>query len=130
MRQEVIKSIKDLAPNNISISEEIPYAESGVELFLKNPKTIYVDELQIDTEPVFLTLDGMNISNEINSIRIYFTIDAKKTIFGYSELVRNLYNLKDTIALSGRFIRQATVSTRNEGDLLVTEIEYRLIRLN
>lgn len=130
MRQELIKSIKSLAPNTVRISEELPYLESGVELFLKNPKTIYVGEQQIDTDPVFLTLDGLNISNQINSIRIYFTTDAKNPIFGYSDLVRNLHSLKDTIDLEGSHTRQALVETRTEGDLLVTEIEYRLIRLN
>lgn len=129
MRQQVIDKIKALAPNTVRITSELPYDESGVELYVKNPKTIYVDSLDVQIDSLFATLGGRNFSNEINIIRIYFTIDAKNPVFDYDNLVSELRNLKNTIDLKGATTREAVVQTRYSGDLLVTEIEYRLTRL-
>ena len=130
MRQQVIDQIKALAPNTIGISTELPYDESGVELYVKNPKRIYVDSLDVATDPLFSTLGGDSFANEINIVRIYFTTDAKNPQFDYSELVSDLRRIKDSIQLKGATTREAVVQTRYAGDLLVTEIEYRLTRLN
>lgn len=130
MRQEVIDSIKALSPNSVSISTELPYDESGIELYVKNPKTIYIDAHTVEIDNLFSTLNGLNFSTTTNVVRIYFTTDAKKPIFNYSALVTQLYNLKDAIAIDGIHTRTATVSTSYAGDLLTTQIEYRLSKLN
>lgn len=130
MRDSVLQKIKRLSPQGMRVSEELPYNEGGTELFLKNPKTIYVDNLEIDNDPLIATLSGLNIVNEINSVRIYFTIDAKTKASNYDSLVSQLRSLRDSIELPGATRREALVSIRYQGDLAVTEIEYKLTRLN
>lgn len=130
MRESVLQQIKTLSPQGFNVSVELPYDESGTALYLKNPKTIYVDNLQVEQEPLISTLGGMSIVNEVNIVRIYFTTDAKNPAANYSPTVNTLRNLKDSIELPGAQIREALVSTDYAGDLAVTELEYRLTRLN
>lgn len=129
MRQSVIDSVKGLALNSLNVTVEMPFDESGTPLYLKNPKTIYVDQTQIDYDPLFSTLSGTSFSNEINVTRIYFTTDAKNPISNYTAIVASLRSIKDTLELPGAQRRDCTVQTSYVNDRLVTELEYRLIRL-
>lgn len=130
MREQVIDRIKAKAFNGLKISKELPYDESGVELFLKNPKTVYVDTDNVDHEPLFATLGGQTFSNSITIVRVYFTTDAKNPPANYNSVVTELRAIRNEIDHPGATRREALVSTSYEGDLLVTEVEYRLTRLN
>lgn len=130
MRQAVLDQIKRIAPQGLGISNELPFDEGDIDLFVKNPKTIYVDLLQVDLIPLFDTLDGANFNLEQNIVRIYFTTDAKKPMANYDQILNQLRTLKNSIELPGATRRETVVSTRYTGDLLVTELEYRLTRLN
>lgn len=130
MRQLVLDQITKLSPQGLRIARELPYDESEVELFIKNPKTIYVDNLQVELDPLFDTLDGASFNLEQNIVRIYFTTDAKQPIANYDQVMSQLRNLKNSIELAGATRKETSVSTRYVGDLFVTELEYRLTRLN
>ena len=97
---------------------------------MKNPKTIYIDNLQVEQEPLIVALNAFSINNEINIVRVYFTTDAKNPVNNYEKLVDQLRGLKDSIELSGATTREALVSTEYAGDLLITELEYRITKLN
>lgn len=130
MRQAVLDQIKRSAPQGLSISNELPYEESGIGLFVKNPKTIYVDTAEVDLLPLFDTLDGASFNLEQNIVRIYFTTDAKKPIANYDQIIGQLRSLKNSIDFPGATRRETTLTTSYSGDLLVTELEYRITRLN
>lgn len=130
MRDSVLEQIKLISPQGVKVTKELPYDESGIAVYLKNPKTIYVDNMEVENDPFIQTLSGLNIVNEINIVRIYFTTDAKNQIANYDNLVSQLRALKSSIELPGATRREALVSIRYEGDLTVTELEYRLTRLN
>jgi hypothetical protein len=108
----------------------LPYQEGDTGLFVKNPKTIYVDSAEVDLIPLFDTLDGQNFNLEQSIVRIYFTTDAKKPIANYDQVLNQLRSLKNSIEYPGATRRETTVSTSYEGDLLVTELVYRLTKLN
>jgi hypothetical protein len=130
MRQAVLDQIKRTAPQGLSISNELPYLEGAIGLFVKNPKTIYVDSTEVDLIPLFDTLDGLNFNLEQSIVRIYFTTDAKKPMANYDQILNQLRSLKNLIEYPGATRRETTVSTSYEGDLLVTELVYRLTKLN
>jgi hypothetical protein len=130
MREQIIDRIKAKAFNGYRLSTELPYDESGTELFLKNPKSIYVDTDNIDHEPLFATLGGANFSSSITVVRVYFTTDAKNPPANYNSVVADLRSIRDEVVHPGAYRREALVSTSYQGDLLVTEVEYRLTRLN
>jgi len=129
MRDDVVTAIKNKAITGYNVSSELPYDESGVPLYLKNPKTIYVDNSQTDIVPLVTTLNSADISNESTSVRAYFTIDAKNIPANYNSTITSLRGVKADITREGSNSREAFVSTSYEGDLLVVELEYRLTRV-
>lgn len=130
MRTQVLDKILAMAPTGYNVSKELPYDESGTEIYLKNPKTIYVGPATIDNDTFASTLDGGVWGNQFTSVTIYFTTDAKNIPANYETLVTDLRALKDTIVFPGAHLREAFLSTRFEGDVLVNELEYRLAKLN
>ena len=52
MRQEVIDKIKSLGLAGYNVSSEVPYDDGGNTLYVKNPKTIYIDNVQTIAEPI------------------------------------------------------------------------------
>lgn len=129
MRTQIIDRIKAVSPQGLRLSQELPYDESGSALFLKNPKTVYVDTDTVDQDPLVATLDGLNITNTTTSTKVYFTTDAKNIPANYDSTVAAFRAIRDTISFPGAQRREAFVSTSYEGDLLVTELEYRITKI-
>ena len=130
MREQVITKIKDLALSGVNLSTELPFTESGVPIYLKNPKTLYVDRTQFDSVPIVQTLNGTNINNTTTSVTVYLTVDAKNSPVNIDSWIGSLRGLEDTIVLDGTHTRESTVSSDYTGDLLVLTVEYRLTRIN
>jgi len=130
MRTQVIDKIKALALNGVSLSTELPYDESGVAQYIKNPKTLYVDRTQYESVPVIQTLSGLNISNTTTSVSVYLAVDAKNPLVQLDNIIQSLRDLEDTIVFDGAHTRESTVSTDYENDLLVVNVEYNLTRIN
>jgi hypothetical protein len=129
MRQEVLEYIQSLDIGGFNVSNELPWSESGTELYVKNLKKIYVDIDQIQVDPQILTLDGTNINNEITIIRIFLANDAKQVPANYSDVVNELKTAKDIEAAQGFNRREFQVSTDIQADRLITTIELRFIKL-
>jgi len=130
MRQHILDQIKNQAITGIRVTNELPYDESGTALYIKNPKTIYVDNTQYESEPVLITLDGCTISTTATVVIVYFTTDAKDPPFSYDNWITTLRSIANSVEFDGAARREAFVSTSYESDLLITELEYRLTRLN
>lgn len=129
MRADIVNSIKGLGISGYSISSEFPYQEGGAGLFLQNPKTIYVDAAQAVDEPLVTALDGTVVNNSSTSVTVYFSVDAKNVPANYTNTIDSLRNIKDTVSFDGSVIRNCTVSTSYENDLLVSELEYNFNRI-
>ena len=129
MRTQVVDELKKLALTGYTISNELPYDESGLALYLKNPKKIYVDRENTEILPLVTTLNSQDISNETTRVRAYYSIDAKQIPANYDSIISNLRSIKKTIDRAGANSREAFVTTTYEGDLLIVELEYRLTRV-
>ncbi len=129
MRQDILDYIGTLNLGTFILSQELPYASSGTALYIKNPKRIFVDRTQYTTDPIIQTLDGVNISNEITSVRVYFSTDAKQLPPSYDDAVSELKSAVNEIDTSGYQRRECLISTTYEEDLMVTELEYRFTKL-
>ena len=130
MREQVIDKIKALAMNGVRLSTELPYDESGVAVYLKNPKTLYVDRTQFTSSPIVQTLGGVNINNTTTSVSVYLAVDAKNPQAQLDTIIDSLRGLEDTLVLDGTHTRESTVSTDYEEDMLVVNVEYNLTRIN
>jgi hypothetical protein len=128
MRQEVIDYCQSISLGSFTVSSEIPFDDSGVPLYLKNAKRIYVDLPQYATDRLVSALDGLTVSNELATVRVVFSADAKSLPANYETLVSDLRLARD-ITLDGVYRREVDVSTEFEQDMLVTELELRFTKL-
>lgn len=125
MRQELIDYIGTQNLGGFILSQEIPFSSSGVPLYVKNAKRIYVDRTQYLNEPLITTLNGTQVDSEIASVRVYFASDAKQLPPNYDTVITTLRAAKDVATITGVTRRECNVSTTFEEDLLVTELEFR-----
>lgn len=130
MRAETIAYLQSQNLGGMTLSQDLPFDDSGVPLYLKNVRTVYVDQKQIANAPIVQTLGGVNINNEETSVIVYFALDAKNLITTYGTVVETIKAVKDSISLDGVHTRVAAVDTEYENDLLITQITITLTRIN
>jgi hypothetical protein len=128
MRTEVLDYLQSLNIGGFNISQELPWTESGTELYIKNLKKIYVDTDQITSEPLLQTFTG-SINNETTIVRIFFANDAKQIPANYQDVVTELRTAKDIEVEQGFNRRESLVTTDIQADRLVTQIELRYTKL-
>lgn len=129
MRNQVLTAIRSASLQAVNISSELPFTDSGTSVYTRNPKTLYVGETNSTTEPLLETLDGTSISNTTTSVTVYFTTDAKNVQPWYETNIDTLKGLLPDIDMPGSTARDVQLTTEFEGDLLLTEIEYRITKL-
>ena len=125
MRQEVLNYINGLSLGTFTVSSDLPYDASGSALYLQNVKKIYVDAEQVTTEPLVTALNGPVIDNEVTSVSIYFSADAKQLPANYDTLVSDLKKAKNITTVSGLHRRESDYSSDFQGDLIVNTLEIR-----
>jgi hypothetical protein len=127
MRDQVIEYITAAPLGRYNFSREIPYRENGVQLHLKNPLTIYVDEEDFQQQSLFRTLGTTNIDVLTTTVEIKFSNDAKNTPNNYGEIVSYLLAGKNL----GTGFNDATASLSTEivEDLQSTTIELQYTKL-
>ena len=128
MRSEIKDYIVGLKLKNYKVSEELPFSNSGVAVYLKNPKAVYVDDDQLSYEPFIPMLNGNDVESTVQTVRVYLTSDAKQQPSDYSTVVASIRNAR-YIAPSEFFKRECDVSVSYENDLQVTEFEFRFTKL-
>jgi hypothetical protein len=130
MRQEVLDYINSLALGGYFLTEESPWRDNAIPLYIKNLKKIYVDNVEYLSEPLIATLGTLSINQQTRTIRIYFANDAKTLPSNYDTLVEDLITVKDIDLNDGTNRREADVQVSYENDVMVTEIEIRFTKLS
>ena len=130
MRQEVLDYINSLALGGYLLSEESPWRDNTIPLYIKNLKKIYVDNIEYLSEPLIATLGTLSINQQTQSTRIYFANDAKTVPSNYDTLVQDLILAKNINLNDGTNRREADVRVSYENDVMVTEIEIRFTKLS
>lgn len=129
MRTEILEYCQALNLGTVTVSTELPWTDNNVPLYLKNLKKIYVDIDNVEIEPFIQALNGLNITNEITSVRLYFACDAKVLLPNYDDIVTELKGVKNVTTITGVQRRECVITTSTENDVLVTELEYRFTKL-
>lgn len=129
MRAEILEYIKDLKLKNFNVSDELPFSNSGIAMYLKNPKRMYADLEQYSNEPFIQLFGNSSIDSEVHSVRLYFTTDAKQLPSDYSAVVSLLRGAKNVATATNYFRREVNNSTTFENDLMITEFEFRFTKL-
>lgn len=129
MRDQVLQEIQKQNFNGFRVSKELPFEDADQPLFLRNTKTIYVDNPQTVEEPLFTTLDSKNVNTEVTSVTIYYSTDAKNQPANYQSVLSGIRQMRDNFASRGYFRREATAQTSIQGDIVVTEVELQFTKL-
>ena len=129
MRQEIIDYLGTMNLGSFSLSQEMPWISSDQPLYFKNLKKIYVDRTQYSTEILIPTLNGHDVSADTTTVRLFFATDAKQVSPDYDDLIIDLKAAKDVSTITGVWRRDCQISNSFEGDLLVTELEYRFTKI-
>lgn len=129
MRTAIYNYIKTLSLGTFKLSDERPFDASGQALYLKNMKTVYVDQEQITHETLIATLNGLTINAETTSVRVYFSTDAKQLPSNYATIVSQIKLARNTQDISGVNRREVDVSTTFEEDKMITEFEFRFTNI-
>lgn len=130
MRTEVVDYLKTQNLGGLAISNDLPFDDSGVPLYIKNVKRIYVDKEQRTSNPVIQTLGGVNINNLESTVTIYFAVDAKTQLSTYDTVISTLQGVKDITTVQGVHTRNATIETEYVDDLLITQVAITFISIN
>ena len=125
MRQEVLNYINGLSLGSFTTTSDMPYDASGNPLYVQNVKKIYVDNEQTAVEPLVSALDGPIIDNEVTSVSIYFSADAKQLPANYDALVSDLKKAKNITTVAGIHRRELDATTEYQGDLIINSMEIR-----
>lgn len=128
MRSDLLAYIKQLKLKNFSTSDELPFS-SGTDLYLKNPKRIYVDVEQVEMTAFIPLLNSPDIDQEVHTIKVYFATDAKQLPADYSQVVSLIRLAKDSISVPRGLGKDAKSNTEYVNDLLVTTIEFTFTKL-
>jgi hypothetical protein len=129
MREEIINYCASVNLGGFIVSNELPFSDSGVALYLKNPKTVYVDIPQYTSGALIRTLDALTISDEITRVRLYFSADAKSLPANYDTLVSELKLAKDADTITGYARREVDVESEFTADMLVTQLTFRFTKI-
>jgi len=130
MRQALLDYIQSLKLVSYKESRELPFSASDLPLYLKNPKKIYVDLVQNSTEEFIQIMNGHNIDNEIAEITVYFSNDAKNAPRDYKETVESIKQFRKFYSRNEYYNSQVTSETEYDNDLLITQIQFRFVKLS
>lgn len=128
MRTELIEYFKNLKLRNFKVSDELPFV-SGTELYVKNAKTIYTDITQRVSEQVLAVLGNHGVFQEVLTVSVFFTTDAKNLPSDYDTVIASLAAGKNITSGVDFHRRAVDVTTSFEGDLIVTTLEFRFTKL-
>ena len=129
MRDEILTYLGTQSFSSYIVSTELPFDSNGTELYIKNPKRIYVDNAQLAVEPFIGVMSAMNIDQETTTVNIYFANDAKTLPSDYSTVVTSCRNAKNQTYTVSFFNTYSDTKTEYKNDLLVTNVELRFIRI-
>jgi hypothetical protein len=130
MRTAIYDHLNTVNLGSFRLTNELPWTSSGTPLYLKNPKTIYVDMGQESSDLAFPTLDAsIKLTSNTSTVRVYFANDAKMIPADYATLLSNIKTARNIDTVPGVNQREVDVSTTFESDLMVTELEFRFTKL-
>lgn len=131
MRTELVDYFKSLKLKNFRISDELPFSQGDRPLYLKNAKTVYTDLRQVTQEQAFAVIGNHGVFNEVHTVSVFFTTDAKNLPSDYDAVVDAVRagRLASMGATDTYFRREVDTTTSYDGDLLVTQFDFRFTKL-
>jgi hypothetical protein len=128
MRTEILAEIRALGTAGYTISSELPWDASGTPLYVKNKRTVYASEPNVEDTVLVNTLcGGSRVFARNRNMTVYLAVDAKQKPANYDQLVEDILDLS-SLFRSFYTVEVELVNTL-ENDTLLAEIEFRTTEL-
>ena len=124
-----IDALSNSQKGGFTLASQLPFSSSGVPLYQKNFKTIYVDVDQVAQDTGLYALDGSGGVVETTLVRVFFVTDAKQLPSNYESLVDLIKDARLTADISGVNARLVQVDATYVDDSLVTTFEFSFRKL-
>lgn len=109
------------------VSNELPFTASGEFLYVKNKKTIYVDDDVQERVQLYRTLDQGSIYNTTTTVNAFLTLDAKNQPSNIDTVITSVLDAKDVI--TGAQLVESTVESEIEDDYITYTFEYTVTKI-
>jgi hypothetical protein len=113
--------------SQFKVSTELPFVAGNVPLHVKNMKTVYVDEDQIEVTEFIPTLDNRTINQTVTTVVAYLAVDAKNKPANTDAAIAAMQAAVSAVAPVVNV--QSTVSTEIQEDIIIYSVEYRFLTI-
>jgi|DEB0MinimDraft_6_1074348.scaffolds.fasta_scaffold14022_2 hypothetical protein len=127
IRTEVQSRLAILPVGGFKVSDELPFTASGEPLYVKNKKTVYVDDDVEGRVQLYRTLDQGSVYATETTVTAYLTVDAKNQPGIIDTVITLILDAKDVI--TGAQIVESTVTSEIEEDYVTYSFEYNITKL-
>jgi len=110
--------------SSFGISSELPYSTSDTPLYLKNLRTVYVDEQQEEVTELFNTLDNNDVLQTETTCTVYLATDAKNQPTDIDTVVANIQLARNGVTAA---TKSSIVTTELDADIITYNIEFNFI---
>ncbi len=109
------------------VSSELPFTVSGDALYLKNKKTVYLDEQEDSKVQLYRTLDQGEVYQTETFLQVYLSTDAKNQTSDIDSVVNAILDAKS--AITGTQINESSYESDIEDDTITYTFEYNITKL-
>tara|TARA_R110002073_G_scaffold40387_2_gene114456 strand:+ start:418 stop:813 length:396 start_codon:yes stop_codon:yes gene_type:complete len=110
-----------------SVSSELPFNSAGDALYLKNMKTVYLDEDQLDITQHVPVLNANKIMQTETTVNGYLVTDAKNQPSDIDTVIANV--LVARTAITNIIDTNSSVETEIDDDRITYTFEYNFLKI-
>ena len=129
MRAEVLDYLQALNLGQFTVSTELPWTDGGQPLYIKNLRKVYVDQDTVEIEPAIIALNGLNIQQQVTTVRVFMANDAKVQPPNYGAVVDAIKGVRNLTTVTGIQRRECDITTSVDADRQITEFEFRYTKI-
>lgn len=129
MRTALLAYLTANLTGTIKPSQELPFEESGVPMYLRNMRKVYLDEPTKEQVELIPTLDNTDINQTVTTVRGYLTLDAKTRNADLDTALSVMAAAKNGATNTDSFRKEFDYITRIDTDRIIYEFEYRYYSL-
>lgn len=112
-----------LSGTSLRVSEELPWSSAGDELYLKNPKVLYMDAEERERVTLVNTMSNIgDIFERIVTINAYFSVDAKNLVSDIDTILDRIIDAR--LVPPACHVRNVNIENEYEADRKIYTIEY------
>lgn len=124
MRAELLDYLTTALTGSIKTSQELPFAQGGAALYLKNMRRVYLDEPVVEQDQLVAALD-FDIYQNITRVTAYLAVDAKNRNPDLDSALDSMAAAKDGSSITNSYRKEFDYTTTINNDILLYEFEYR-----